>query len=330
MVTKWEYSLETESLRILHAARQTAVGFYKTNHFIVLPKSITPFTGTVYLPELPYLSIPRFWDLVRKINVDTMPITAPKTLVEAVKKLLVLPSEPSLNKLKNLWDIHQNEIINCIYELIPSKKDSVTEIIILPTSFGTGCSFNLHQETGPVYIWLREGATIYSIVEAILTSLTRLDIYNTLGGVWAESEIITDWLIAFSPLAKLLHTIDPVSKFEPTMKTARAIQKAKLLQESENYMRKIGAPSIDNSAIKQIDISSFSAREKELFNLLLTKSPALVTMDEIGEKLFTNPNDFSLYAISKSIQRLRDRLEQNGISGSFIQTKRGEGYLLTN
>ncbi|MCU0287429.1 MAG: helix-turn-helix domain-containing protein, partial [Acidobacteria bacterium] len=74
---------------------------------------------------------------------------------------------------------------------------------------------------------------------------------------------------------------------------------------------------------------SFTPREKSVFNLLLNNSHQIVTIDQIGETLFPDtPNDFSLYSVSKTIQRLRDKLEQNGISGSIIQTKRHGGYLL--
>jgi DNA-binding response OmpR family regulator len=83
------------------------------------------------------------------------------------------------------------------------------------------------------------------------------------------------------------------------------------------------------SSFASLPTDNFSPREKAILNLLLSKSGVLVTTDEIGDILFSKqPESYSLYAISKFIQRLRDKLEQNGLSGSFIQTKRGEGYLL--
>ena len=61
---------------------------------------------------------------------------------------------------------------------------------------------------------------------------------------------------------------------------------------------------------------------------LIEKQGEIVTYDEISEILFKTEEEYSLYAISKTIQRLRDKLEKNGISGNLIQTLRKKGYLL--
>ena len=88
--------------------------------------------------------------------------------------------------------------------------------------------------------------------------------------------------------------------------------------DRREFLRKIGAPSVP---LSHIDTSKFSTSEKQLFDLLTSRSPQIVPFAEIST---------SLYSAAKSIQRLRDQLESQGLSGSFIQTKRGEGYLLTN
>jgi DNA-binding response OmpR family regulator len=187
----------------------------------------------------------------------------------------------------------------------------------MPTAFGTGCSFNQQRKPGdPIIIWIRHDKDVAEIVEAIITSLTRADIYEKLGGLWQESEIIVDWLMKFSPLSKLL------PQAPTTIKATRTVQNATLLTESEKFMRRIGAPII---SLSQVNTSLFSESEKELYELLRSKSPNVVTFDELSK---ADPNNFSLYAVSKSIQRLRDKLEKSGVSGSYIQTKRGEGYLL--
>jgi len=83
--------------------------------------------------------------------------------------------------------------------------------------------------------------------------------------------------------------------------------------------------------IRQKQIENLAPRDKEILRLLVSKSPNIVTVDEIADILFAaNQNAFSLFAIAKFIQRLRDKLEENGVSGSFIQTERGKGYLLVN
>ncbi len=320
MKTTWKYSNETESLRLLHGAHQIGVGFYKINGFIPFPysKSIAS-DNFVSFPELNYLSIPRFWEQVKRIDVSTLPIKAPAKLVEQTAKLLTSANltKPEFSKLQKEWEKRQEKILAEIFKLIPDKAGQVSEIIIMPTAFGTGCSFNQHRKPGdPIIIWIRHDKGVAEIVEAIITSLTRADIYEKLGGLWQESEIIVDWLMKFSPLAKLL------PQAPTTIKATRTVQNATLLTESEKFMRRIGAPII---SLSQVNTSLFSESEKELFELLRSKSPNVVTFDEISK---TDPDNFSLYAVSKSIQRLRDKLEKSGVSGSYIQTKRGKGYLL--
>ncbi len=335
MVTTWEYSLELEAKRLLHNAHQIAVGFYKINGFVVLPyESAKDLDNFVSFPNLPYLSIPRFWERAARLDVSTLPIEVPSDLLNETVELLKkanLP-KPNYQKIQRVWRKHQNKVISQIYELIPSRKDTITKIVIWPTAFGTGGSFNQSKNPPePVYIWLRQDRGISSLIECILTSITRPDVYRHLNGLWQESEIIVDWLLAYSPLYKLLKKLDKDVFETLTIKSTRVKQQADLLQKSESFLRQIGAPVINIEAVKQVSTQTFSPKEKEILNLLISKSPQIVTMDQIGDVMFQkNPDSYSLFAISKLIQRLRDKLEKNGVSGSFIQTKRGEGYLLIN
>lgn len=325
MQTAWEYSPELEAKRLLHNAHQIATGFFKLNGFIVLPHPAPAADNIVSLPILPYLSIPRFWDRAARLDVSTLPINVPPDLLASTLKFL--PSyQPDFSATQKLWAKHQDKIISAIYDLIPGKRNSISKIIIWPTAFGTGCSFNQSKHPPePVYIWLRQDHGVASIVEAILSSITRPDVYDHLGGLWQESEIIVDWLLTYSPLAKLIPA--PTQ----TIKSTRTKQNAALVQKSEEFLRQIGAPHVSVDSIRSLPTANFTPREKDVLDLLLAHAPRPVTMDQIGDILFAqNPEAYSLFAISKTIQRLRDKLERSGISGSFIQTKRGEGYLLVN
>ena len=332
MKTVWEYSPETEAARILHAARQTAVGFYKTKGFAILPYgSALHGKNLVFLPGLPYLSIPRFWEKAARINVDSLPLKIPPRLLKAVISLLPSQSPHLPDKsLVQLWDRYQNQIIDQIYCLIPGRKDWIKQIIIQPTNYGTGASFNLLTKApGTARIWLRSDQGISAIVESLLTILTRYEVLNHLSGLWSESEIIVDWLLAYSPLSEILEKIDPVYHRSLTIRSTRIKQKASLITQSERFLSEIGAPVVNLDTLKKLPVHTWPARQRQLFRLLADRSPDLVTFDEIHGRLFAgHPDSFSLYAISKTVQRLRDLLEKNGVSGSFIQTRRREGYLL--
>src|SRR3989344_3443106 len=147
MLTKWDYSPRTEGLRLLHQGHQIATGFFRLNGFIVVPYgSVPPSEHVVTQPDLPYLSIPRFWERVSRLNINLYPdivISAPADLKSQAVKLLAtspLPA-PDMTKLQSLWAKHETRILNEIYKLIPHTKDTIKSITIWPTNFGTNCSF---------------------------------------------------------------------------------------------------------------------------------------------------------------------------------------------
>lgn len=326
--TIWDFSLDLEAQRLIHNTHSIATGFFKTNGFYPVPYGATPNFITVLLPDLPYPTIPRFWERVAKIPIDQMHMINQPELTAQLKKLLLqMPpiAPPNISKVKSQWDKISSEFFDQVYKILPRKKRLIKEVIIWPTNFGTVCSFSKVEFTpGKVYIWLRADAGVENIGWAILSALTRQDLIDHLGGLWQESQILVDWLMNETVLSKFF--VHP----HKSMHTLRSKQNATLLESSTKFLTKISAPHIDSSTIKNVDTSSFTSREKKLLDLLIAKSPQIVTFDEINELLTNNYEQFSLYAISKSIQRLRDRLEKSGVSGSFIQTKRGEGYLLVN
>ena len=342
MIAVWKYSLETEAQRLLHCAYQMAVGFYRVNNFIILP--YTPKTKNaliVTFPDLPYNTIPRFWDRVKKINIDDFPLQIKSNLLRQTTTLLKnanLPA-PDLQKTKKLWEKAGDKILNEIYRIMPAKRDRIKKIVIHPTSFGTTCSFNLSKKgVDYVEMYLRQDQGISTIAEAILTSLIRPDIYEKLGGVWQESEIVADWLLTQSSLAGVIRKYEKKSNFVPTIKGTRIKQQAKLLQESEDFYQKLGLP-VNQKVFKlngltpeiyQKPVENLSPTEKAILRLLIQKANNVSTFDELADTLFPSEENFSLYAITKTIQRLRTKLEENGLSGSYIQTLRGQGYILKN
>ncbi|OGM12893.1 hypothetical protein A3A76_00505 [Candidatus Woesebacteria bacterium RIFCSPLOWO2_01_FULL_39_23] len=340
--TTWEYSLETEAKRVIHCAHQMVVGFYRVNNFYVLPLDLKTHSSNIVLfPDLPYHKIPRFWNKAKKVDVTTLPIKADRRIVDEVKLLLEkerLP-KPNYHHIKKGWGKASNTILEKLNDLIPKAFDRIGEIIIYPTVLGTSCSFNiLSEKDSIIYIWLREDRDIYSIVEAIITSITRKEAFDELHATWSESEFLSDWLVTKSALATAIAKYQKRSNYLPTLKGTRGKQNAQLLKESDEFYKKLGLPI--NSKVFNLNgrtpeinkkqIEDLTNTEKNILRLLIENADNVVTFDKIADYLFPDSANFSLYAISKTIQRLRDKLEENGISGSYIQTLRGRGYLLKN
>jgi len=340
-ITTSEYSIESEANRLIQCAYQIIIGFYKTNNFIVLPYNPNiNSVNIVTFPNLPFNKIPRFWEQAKKSNVKNLPVKIDRNLLKTTSNLLQkeLTKKPNFEKVKKLWSEAEKNIIEEIYKVIPNKKDKIKKITIYPTLFGTSCSFNWIDKNGEIILYLREDQGVHTITEAIITSLTRVDIYEKLEGLWQESEIITDFLVTESSIAKVLQKFEKAEKYIPTLKGVRIKEQAKLLAESDEFYVKLGIPSFTkpfgyNGLIPELfgkPVANLTETEKKVLLSLIRKSNTVTEIDELGEVMFKSDDNFSLYAISKTIQRLRNKLEENGISGSYIQTLRGKGYVLKN
>lgn len=342
MQTIWDYSLESEAKRLIHCAHQMAVGFYRVNNFLVLPYPKTKNNlFTVSFPDLTYTTIKRFWDKAKKTDVHRFPIKVHKKYLQEVTKLLEDShsfTEPSYFHIKVAWAKAEKEVLCEIVNLLPNTKGKIKDIIIHPTKFGTTVSFNRSKDNlTTVEMYIREDANIYEITEALLTHLTRPTVYDKYDGLWAESEIIVDFLIGETNLAKVLKKYSK-ALYLPTSKIIRAQQNAKLLAQSDMFYKKLGLPIHE----KAFDIKNnklfvtghlaenLTERELTILKLLVTNSNKVTTFDEIYDALYKEDKEFSLWAIAKLMQRVRNKLEENGVSGSYIQTLRGQGYLLKN
>lgn len=311
MKVVWEGTAKTESLRLVNIAAGVSCGFFKHNGFLVLPQNTHDLNSSrvVTLPDLNYTSVPRFWERVGRIDykklIGDYHISVPDDLMFD----LPVPKYKEIDIAK-IWSV--------ICSVVPNARD-VKTIHVWPTNFGTTCSFSLCKGIPPydIYVWLRVDQGESALVEAIITSLIRPAQPEA---SWSESEATVDWIMTASPVAKAL-------KFpaDQTIADTRSKISAKLQKTSDDFLARIGAPQITIETIRQIKIDDFSQKEKLLWQKFISSPNRLVSFDEIGDE-----NDFSLYAITKTIQRLRDKMEAQGVTGSLIQSKRGEGYILAS
>ena len=157
------------------------------------------------------------------------------------------------------------------------------------------------------------------LTEAVVSSIIRP---SQPLATWSESEATTDWILSDSAVAKTLKDIDSAL----TITGTRSLISTNLQVKSDAFLAKIGAPQITLEAIKNIKVDDFTLKEKELWTKFLARPNQVVSFDEIEP----DADKFSLYAIAKTVQRLRDKMETSGVTGSLIQSKRGEGYILVS
>ena len=73
-------------------------------------------------------------------------------------------------------------------------------------------------------------------------------------------------------------------------------------------------------------ITDLTTKQQILLDLFLAKRGLTVSYEEIAVALWPGNNDWSLYALTKEIQRLRDSLKSCGISAPLILAHRKQGY----
>jgi DNA-binding winged helix-turn-helix (wHTH) protein len=112
--------------------------------------------------------------------------------------------------------------------------------------------------------------------------------------------------------------------------------KGDIILESAKYYAKMGYPLTSCFSYKENTIFynsdpvlGLSNKEIDIMKALIDQKSQLISFDKLGEIYWKDNEDkFSLAALAKVIEKLRNSLEINGIPNSYIRTIRKQGYLL--
>lgn len=342
----WEYSPQTEAARLLHCAHQISRHFYQINNFLVLPQPPKKLLPThVIFPDIPYSKL--FWSTAKTLDYSA-PINPPDTIVTELKPHLSnyaqkqnsllhpeKPFKPEAHPFHASWQKLSPEVLDFLDHLIPNLEHRLHTIRIRPSLFGTQASFNsLYNNRTSLEIYLRFDAGTEKIVEVIFDALERQTLIESYNATWHETELVSDWLIGSTKLKQLIAKYsNTVGK--PLVSELRTKAEDPTLKEmSQAFLTKLGyflesSPlSMEGNTIlfNHTPINQFTRRERALLIQLIERKN--LTTDEVADIIFESDEEYSLYTIAKCIQRLRDKLEGYGLSGSCIQTIRGYGYSL--
>jgi hypothetical protein len=334
-MTTWHWSKESEANRLIQTAVNIGNGFFHLHNFLPMSDEYAKaqMPNEVYLPRIAYSTIPNFWKKVAQLNHSVLPIIDRNDFTD--KLLSLMPSnlsEPDDNEIKSQWSKYGRKIIGEIYKLIPERIYSIITITVYLTRYGTTCSFNV-PNTWPseIVVFLRHDQGIFALTEAIISSLIKNQALVDDKATWDEIEAVVDWLLLHSPLSK---TLKPFLA-EGTLTTVRRHNKTRE-KMSEDFLKTIGAPnfyqtfSIKNNQVifDRHRLVGLTAREDNILKALINKSPNILTFDQMAMIVGMNEENFSLTTLAKMIERLRRKVEKNGLTSSYIATASGQGYYL--
>lgn len=344
MKTKWSWSYETEALRIAYACANLANGFYQKQGFVVLPTPTTsPTPGTtIYLPNMSYTTIKRFWETVTRID-----FTQPHKLQNLIAKPLINPLISRLKLLDNptisthpiqkVWDHNQEKITRELLHYLNLPARSILSITIHPSQYGSVASYEPAESyPADLIIYLRQDQGIRTLVNVIVQALLTRQLERTHSATWKQIKFLSDWIVSDSPLSKLLAKLDPLPYQSGVKLLSNMSAAKKIINESHSFLSKIGAPQ-RGSALENIGgvityksnpVLHLTTRERSVLSELIKISPEPLSYESIGDLIFNTLDEYSLTTINKVIQHLRDKLERNSIPASMIKTIYGQGYAL--
>jgi hypothetical protein len=334
--TTWNYTKQTEVERLLGITSDTYKRFFLLNNFLVLPYLLSKDTQSVYLPKLGILFSKKEKLLIANLKTeDSPPLTIPVQLFDKVSSQYIFePKLSEVNNLKNDWEDIEKRFWTTVEILFPQIYGSNISVEIRPTSFGTCSSFNLVRMTKNIHIiiYIRLDMPISNIAEAILSSLLRPELFDMCFD-WGQTEAVVDFLLTKTLFKKIF------PRYSPTITSISDKQKGKLLKESLDYQASIGVETGHLFEIKEgktyvqnKPFTKFTQTEQKVFSLLIKKKNYPCNFDEISQVIWGEYciDKYSPWAIAKTIQRIRFKMSELGISPNVIRAYRKEGYLLVD
>lgn len=327
---KFIHTAQTELFSLLSYFYRTKTRFYLANQYYVLPYLIPKNKRTVFLPDIELLKKKTFIKLCDYYDYEILD-QFPNELEDLLQSYKFDPIKKHIS-LTNLNAIF-SQFCKKIDIIFPSILEDVTNIIIMPTRYGTACSEYSSQSSDKTTIrfFVRTDTNIDEIFYMFLMErINRTQLYTKY--TWEERMAICEHTMQFTSLKNLF------PNFKSILSTLSEENELKLLKESREYHKKLGIKIDSIFLIKNNDIyinstqADFTLSEKKVLRKLIEEKNQIVTFESIAEVMWEQDsvNKYSLYAMSKCIERIRNKLKQYNIHPQILETHRLEGYRLVD
>jgi len=312
-------------------ASQIQEGVYQKHGFAVLPYP-TNHSQAVYFPDLPYSL--KFWQSIRRSPHQSVARLFPKEARDEIARLI-----PKANQAPppSGWKKKERFFFTVLKEmrLFEEELNKIASISVLLTPYGTAGSFHyLLKKSGKVDLFVthREDNPSAFLAKTLVLALLLFQNPKYASEKWQEKQTIADFLFSKTKLASLFPDYRLNLKWNSKLPT-------KYLLDSRKYLQKLGFG--EEKKFRLINEQIFygerkldrilSAQEKNILAGLIKKNGEALTHDQIAQILWQEKaaEKFSLWAITKVIQKLRRKLQLVGINQNLILTLYGQGYALT-
>jgi len=333
------YSVYTESARILHTLEGILSGFYIQNGWAVLDDINTKnylYENSIILPRLDYAKI-LTKNYPKKITNSELSNKVVLQLVQ--KELFKKLTAKYLLKLEKDTTGLVLSALDRLVDLIPFYKGHTFEVEIIPTHFGVYMSFKtlrgkkLNSKHHKIQITKRVDAPYGTILEGLASSITKglLEKEYSKKVSWRETEMVSDFITKFVLNAK---------DFKTTLNVVDQEENIKLRSKGLEYLKILNLPSGINFSYDEKEnklklfnkdiTKDFSPYEFKVLKVLVVNANHKVSFDAFSKELYGVEDSlkFSFWGISKLIQRVRNKLNLYGLPENTIVNVRGFGFKL--
>jgi hypothetical protein len=334
MKLSFSYNEITESERLLDTLAMVSEGFYTKNGFYVLPQLQPEYKNkpVIVVPQLHYFSYEKSWK-----GFDNKKFTTKLALQLSTSGYFTPLSEKEFqNFQKNAIKVLQ-PVLGKSEVVFPYLKDIDVTIAVHPTFFGSSGSFKVHDFTKKTEtavtldIYLRIDQSFDNLIELFSSAITRGLLKTPY--TWRDSEAISDFFTKYifnypKPYFGTLERLENIDE--------------ELLRQSISYLIELNAPlgtplffkeDVNRIFLVNKDISAeFSPYEFRFLKTLISHANDSVTFDNLADQMYHTKADvkYSLWGITKTAQRVRDKFEEMGLPRDIICNVKGEGFMLRN
>lgn len=285
-----------------HCQKEARLYFFQKKRYLVLPyipKQKTIAGKTVYLPRGDFQK-----NSFTVRNID-------------------------ISKYQTYVDSFFNSFGTDLYQIFGDKVlKKVRSLTIAVSNIGPGGYVtSQHGKQSEIALTIRRDifpSQILSLILMWVISQTPTNIRCS----WEEVTILREWLKDSTILKKYFKS--KTSLFSNLKETN---QQARYFEEAASYLAEIGlntAPIPPKQKELEKVLNLLGKKEQKLLLLLLENNGHLVTYENIFKTLRGDSDSpFSLYAITKLVERLRAKIRKAGLVGIFIQSYKGSGYYIS-
>ncbi|MBD3362542.1 hypothetical protein GF362_02380 [Candidatus Dojkabacteria bacterium] len=318
---------------------------YYTYGFIPATDHFFQNQKTIVFPDIEYSLYNNFWEAIREINLKKLPVDGKliKFLSESIDHYYKKSElEEKRLDLIEFWNSIENEFIEFLNNNFPGLKDKEINLDLGIKLFGAPIDFEkpscFAQNKCKGYAGIRFDMPVEKIILSVFSLLfsdylKEKQIYR-----WREQKSILDFLtntfieVLGLDCSKILGTIESLEQLK--------VEK-KLISNSREFINKNKIP-IQHIFSKEkgkimlfgacLNDGTYTKDEISILDEFLEKDNNILTYDEIADIVWAEKatERFSLSTISKRIERLRNKLFEDGLPKSEIIAVRGIGYYLKN